>query len=142
MNDRQLIELYRSIRTIASVGISSSPEKESFHITLYLLGQGYQIIPVNPTAGEIHGQKAYPDLLSIPEKVDVVQIFRRPEDVPPVVDQAIQIGARVAWMQVGVVNEAAAKKAESAGLIVVMDRCMRAEHIRLFGTKPRKLFKF
>ena len=139
MNDRQLIELYRSIKTIASVGVSSNPEKESFHITLYLIGQGYRIIPVNPTVSEVHGQKAYSDLLTIPDKVDVVQVFRRPEDVPPVVDQAIQIGARVVWMQVGIVHHAAAKKAEAAGLIVVMDHCMRAEHIRLFGSRPRAI---
>ncbi len=136
MNDRQLIEFYRSITTIASVGLSSNPEKESFQVTLYLIGQGYRIIPVNPTTSEVHGLKSYPDLLAVPDKVDVVQVFRRPEDVPPVVDQAIQIRARAVWMQVGIVHQAAAKKAEEAGLIVVMDRCMRAEHIRLFGPRP------
>ncbi len=94
------------------------------------------MIPVNPTADEILGEKAYPDLSSIPEKVDVVQVFRKPEDVPPVVDEAIKIGAKVVWMQEGIVNEEAAQKAREAGLQVVMDACMRATHRRLIGPKP------
>ena len=140
MNDKQLKELYKSIQTIASVGLSANVEKPSFGIVYYLQQQGYRILPVNPTAPEILGQKSYPDLLSIPEKVDVVQLFRRSEDVPPFVEQAIQIGARVVWMQQGISNPEAAKKAEAAGLTVVMDRCMRAEHIRLFGSKFLGLF--
>ena len=140
MNDKQLKELYKSIQTIASVGLSANVEKPSFGIVYYLQQQGYRIIPVNPTAPEILGQKSYPDLLSIPEKVDVVQLFRRSEDVPPFVEQAIQIGARGVWMQQGISNPEAAKKAEAAGLTVVMDRCMRAEHIRLFGSKFLGLF--
>ncbi|MBF8282205.1 MAG: putative CoA-binding protein [Anaerolineales bacterium] len=140
MNDKQLKELYKSIQTIASVGLSANVEKPSFGIVYYLQQQGYRIIPVNPTAPEILGQKSYPDLLSIPDKVDVVQLFRRSEDVPPFVEQAIQIGARVVWMQQGISNPEAAKKAEAAGLTVVMDRCMRAEHIRLFGSKFLGLF--
>jgi predicted CoA-binding protein len=140
MNDKQLKELYKTIRTIASVGLSANVEKPSFGIVYYLQQQGYRIIPVNPTAPEILGQKSYPDLLSIPDKVDVVQLFRRSEDVPPFVEQAIQIGARVVWMQQGISNPKAAKKAEAAGLTVVMDRCMRAEHIRLFGSKFLGLF--
>ena len=140
MNDKQLKELYKTIQTIASVGLSANVEKPSFGIVYYLQQQGYRILPVNPTAPEILGQKSYPDLLSIPEKVDVVQLFRRSEDVPPFVEQAIQIGARVVWMQQGISNPEAAKKAEAAGLTVVMDRCMRAEHIRLFGSKFLGLF--
>jgi uncharacterized protein len=140
MNDKQLKELYKSVKTIASVGLSASVEKPSFGIAYYLKQQGYRIIPVNPTAKEIFGEKAYPDLLSIPEKVDVVQLFRRSEDVPPFVEQAIQIGAKVVWMQEGISNPEAAKKAEAAGLTVVMDRCMRAEHMRLFGSKLLGLF--
>jgi predicted CoA-binding protein len=140
MNDKQLKELYKSIQTIASVGLSANVEKPSFGIVYYLQQQGYRIIPVNPTAPEILGQKSYPDLLSIPDKVDVVQLFRQSEDVPPFVEQAIQIGARVVWMQQGISNPEAAKKAEAAGLTVVMDRCMRAEHIRLFGSKFLGLF--
>jgi len=140
MNDKQLKELYKSIQTIASVGLSANVEKPSFGIVYYLQQQGYRIIPVNPTTPEILGQTSYPNLLSIPEKVDVVQLFRRSEDVPPFVEQAIQIGARVVWMQQGISNPEAAKKAEAAGLTVVMDRCMRAEHIRLFGSKFLGLF--
>ena len=94
------------------------------------------MIPVNPTATEILGEKAYPDLESVPEKIDVVQIFRKPEDVPPIVDDAIKVGAKVIWMQEGIVNEEAAQKARQAGLQVVMDACMRATHRRLIGAKP------
>jgi predicted CoA-binding protein len=135
MNDKQLKGLYKSIKTIASVGLSANVEKPSFGIVYYLQQQGYRIIPVNPTAAEILGEKVYPDLLALPEKVDVVQLFRRSEDVPPFVEQAIQIGAKVVWMQEGISNPEAARKAEAAGLTVVMDRCMRAEHMRLFGSR-------
>jgi len=102
----------------------------------YLKEQGYTIIPVNPTAPEILGEKVYPNLSAIPDQVDVVQVFRKPEDVPPVVDEAIKIGAKVVWMQEGIVNEEAAQKARDAGLQVVMDACMRATHRRLIGPKP------
>ncbi len=94
---------------------------------------GYHVIPVNPNVREIAGQKAYPDLLSIPEKVDVVQIFRPPEDVPPIIEQAIKIGAKIVWMQPGAENPEAARRAEEAGLAAVMGRCMGVEHQRLFG---------
>ena len=97
----------------------------------YLQDQGYRIVPVNPRADTILGEKSYPDLASIPEKVDVVDIFRRSDDVPPVVDQAIDIGAKAVWMQLGIVNEDAAAKAREAGLGVVMDRCMLVEHRNL-----------
>jgi predicted CoA-binding protein len=135
MNDLMLKQILQTTRTIASVGLSSNPGKESYQIVSYLKGKRYRILPVNPTADDILGEKAYPDLLSIPktETVDVVQVFRRPEDVPPVVEQAIQIGAKVVWMQVGVVNPQAAEAARAAGLQVVMDRCLRAEHQRLMG---------
>jgi hypothetical protein len=92
---------------------------------------GYRIVPVNPNLDEALGEKAYPDLLSIPEPVDVVVIFRRSEDVPPVVEQAIQIGAKVVWMQLGIINEAAAERARAAGLEVVMDSCIKIDHQRL-----------
>jgi predicted CoA-binding protein len=105
----------------------------------YLQEQGYRIIPVNPTATEILGEKVYPDLEAIPDKVDVVQVFRKSEDVPPVVDSAIKIGAKVVWMQEGISNEAAAQKAREAGLQVVMNACMRATHRRLLGMKPMGL---
>jgi predicted CoA-binding protein len=104
-----------------------------------LQGQGYRIIPVNPTATEILGEKAYPDLESVPEKIDVVQVFRKPEDVPPVVEDAIKVGAKVVWMQEGIVNEEAAQRARQAGLQVVMDACMRATHRRLIGERPLRI---
>ena len=138
-SDKDLKEILLSTRIIASVGLSSNPQKESYGIALYLKQQGYQVIPVNPTTTEIFGEKAYPDLESVPEKIDVVQVFRKPEDVPPVVDSAIKVGAKVVWMQEGIVNEAAAQKAREAGLQVVMDACMRATHRRLIGEQPIKL---
>jgi Predicted CoA-binding protein len=138
-NDQETKDILLSARTIASVGLSSNPEKESYGVVSYLKEQGYRIIPVNPTATEILGEKAYPDLSSVPEKVDVVQVFRKPEDVPPVVEEAIKIGAKVIWMQEGISHEEAAKKARAAGVQVIMDACMRAAHRRLVGAKPIKL---
>jgi predicted CoA-binding protein len=132
-------DILLSAKTVASVGLSSNRAKESYGIVEYLKGQGYRIIPVNPTATEILGEKAYPDLESVPEKIDVVQVFRKPEDVPPVVDSAIKVGAKVVWMQEGIVNEEAAAKASAAGLQVVMDACMRVTHRRLIGEKPIRL---
>jgi len=99
-------------------------------------GGTYRVIPVNPNAGEILGEKCYPDLASIPERVEVVDIFRRSEDVMPVVDEAIKIGARAVWMQEGVINEEAVARARDAGLLVVMDKCMLKEHARLTQDKP------
>ena len=136
MNDEQMMkDILLSAKTIASVGLSSNQQKESFWIASYLKDQGYRVIPVNPTADEILGEKAYPDLESVPEKIDVVQVFRRPEDVPPVVDSAIDIGAKVIWMQEGIAHGEAAQKARQAGLQVVMDACMRGTHRRLIGPK-------
>lgn len=132
-SDKVMKEILLSAKTIASVGLSSNQEKESYWIVSYLKEQGYRIIPVNPTATEILGEKVYPSLSAIPDKVDVVQVFRRSEDVPPVVEEAIKIGAKVVWMQEGIVNEEAAQKAREAGLQVVMDACMRATHRRLIG---------
>ncbi|MCB1810016.1 MAG: CoA-binding protein, partial [Candidatus Competibacteraceae bacterium] len=94
---------------------------------------GYRIIPVNPTYTEILGEKCYPDLASVPEKIDVVDCFRKTEDIPPLAEQAIEIGAKVLWLQLGVIHEEAARRALDAGLDVVMDRCMKIEHGRLFG---------
>jgi len=135
-SDKEMKEILLAVKTIASVGLSSSDEKESYWIVSYLKEQGYHIIPVNPKATEILGEKVYASLSDIPDKVDVVQVFRKPEDVPPVVDEAIKIGAKVVWMQEGIVNEGAAQKAREAGLQVVMDACMRATHRRLIGPKP------
>jgi predicted CoA-binding protein len=138
-SDKEMKEILLSAKTVASVGLSSNQEKESYWIVSYLKEQGYRIIPVNPTATEILGEKAYPDLSSIPDKVDVVQIFRKSEDVPPVVDETIKIGAKVVWMQEGISHEEAAQKARAAGLQVIMDACMRATHRRLIGAKPMRV---
>jgi predicted CoA-binding protein len=139
-HDQMMRDILTSTNTIASVGLSSNQEKESFWIVAYLMEQGYKVIPVNPKADEILGEKVYPSLADIPDKVDVVQVFRRPEDVPPVVEDAIKIGAKVVWMQEGIVNYEAAQRARDAGLQVVMDACMRATHRRLsIGPKPMKL---
>jgi uncharacterized protein len=138
-SDQEMKNILLSARTIASVGLSGNQQKESYGIAAYLKAQGYRVIPVNPTATEILGEKAYPDLESVPEKIDVVQVFRKPEDVPPVVEDAIKSGAKVVWMQEGIVHEEAAQKAREAGLQVVMDACMRATHRRLVGPAPIKL---
>lgn len=133
--DEMMKDILLSAKTIASVGLSSNPEKESYGVAQYLKSQGYHVIPVNPTATEILGERSYPDLESVPEKIDVVQVFRKPEDVPPVVDEAIRVGAKAVWMQEGIVNEEAAQKARAAGLQVVMDACMRESHRRLVASK-------
>jgi len=123
-----LREILVTTKTIAVVGLSDKPDRPSNRIPAYLQSQGYRIIPVNPTLSEVLGEKAYPSLSEIPVPVDVVEIFRRAEDVPPVVEDAIAIGAKVVWMQLGIINEEAAYRAESAGLGVVMDTCMGATH--------------
>jgi predicted CoA-binding protein len=134
-SDQELKDILSNTKIIASVGLSGNQQKESYGIGLYLQEQGYQVIPVNPTATEILSETSYPDLESVPVKIDVVQVFRKPEDVPPVVEDAIKVGAKVVWMQEGIVNEEAAKRAREAGLQVVMDACMRSTHRRLIGPK-------
>jgi len=119
------------LKTIAVVGISDNPERPSNFVAKFLEEHGYSIIPVNPNLTEWDGKKCYPDLLSIPVKVDVVDIFRRPEAIPPIVDEAIAIKAKAVWMQESIVNEEAAVKAHEAGLEVVMDRCMKKEYLKL-----------
>lgn len=139
-HDQMMRDILISANTVASVGLSSNDEKESYWIVFFLKDMGYRMIPVNPKATEIFGEKAYPSLLDIPDKVDVVQIFRKPEDVPPIVEEAIKIGAKVVWMQEGIVNEEAARMAREAGLQVVMNACMRATHKRLgIEKKPIQL---
>jgi predicted CoA-binding protein len=129
MHEKKILTEYH---TVAIVGASTNPDRPSNRVARYLDGHGFKIIPVNPTIDELLGKQSYPDLTSIPEKVDVVDIFRNPDDVEPVVDEAIKIGAKAVWMQEGVINQKAADKAKKAGLLVVMDKCMRKEHIRLF----------
>jgi predicted CoA-binding protein len=123
-------EILKNSRTVAIVGVSPKEDRPSYRVASYLKSQGYDMIPVNPACSELLGEISYPDLLSLPRPVDVVDIFRRSEDVPPIVEQAIRIKAKVVWMQEGIVNEAAARMAQKAGLKVVMDHCMRKEHLR------------
>lgn len=132
MND-EIKEILTKYNTIAIVGISNKPDRDSYIVAEYLLNHGYKIIPVNPNIDSIFGLKAYPDLLSIPDEIDIVDIFRRPEFVDEVVEQAIQKKAKVVWMQLGVVNERAAKIAQDAGLKVVMNKCIKVEHMYRFG---------
>jgi hypothetical protein len=119
---RPIERILREDRVIAVVGLSPNPERDSHRVARYMKEQGYRIIPVNPNAQEVLGERSYPSLTEVPERVDIVDIFRRPELVPPVVEEAIRIGARTVWMQLGVVNEEAAEAARRAGLDVVMDR--------------------
>ena len=119
---------------IAMVGLSPDPNRPSHRVANYLISHGYKVIPVNPDAQEILGTRSYSDMSSIPEPIEIVDIFRRSEEVMPIVDEAIKIGAKVVWMQEGVINEEAASKARDAGLLVVMDRCMLKEHKRLNKT--------
>jgi len=130
--EKETIErILKASCTVAVVGLSSDPERSSFEVAEFLQCRGYRIIPVNPNVPEVLGERAYPDLLSVPGRVDVVDIFRRSDLVPPIVADAIRIGARAIWMQEGVVNVEAAQQARSAGLLVVMDHCMRKETRRL-----------
>ncbi len=133
MDDERLKTILQRSKTIAVVGLSPNPSRDSYEVAEYLQHAGYRIIPVNPKATEILGEKAYPDLRSIPDRIDVVDIFRRPETVPEIVDEAIEVGVKTIWMQLGVVNEQAAQKAERAGMEVVMNRCMLREHRRLLA---------
>ena len=124
-------KILNSSRTVAVVGLSSKPDRPSYRVASYLKEQGYQIIPVNPAEKEILGETCYPDLASVPTSVDVVDIFRRAEDLPPIVEETIRIGAKAVWMQEGVINEEAANRAGEAGLMVVMNKCMLKEHRNL-----------
>lgn len=126
-------EILREYRTVAVVGVSSRQDRPSYRVARYLKEHGYRIIPVNPRETEVLGERCNPDLCSVPEPVEVVDVFRRPGKVPRVVAEAIHIGAKAMWMQEGIVHEAAARRARKAGMEVVMDRCMMVEHRRLTG---------
>lgn len=125
--DASITELLASAKTIAVVGLSGKPYRASFGVTETLLSSGYRIFPVNPNESEVLGEKSYARLEDIPEKIDIVDIFRRPEFVPEIVDAAIRIGALAIWMQEGVEDEQSADRARAAGLFVVMDRCIAKE---------------
>jgi len=123
-----ITDLLRRSKTIAVVGLSDNPLRPSHGVSAYMQSRGYRIIPVNPQIEESLGEKAFASLLDVPEKIDIVDIFRRPEFVEEVVDQAIQLKVPVIWMQEGVIHEKAAEKARQAGIFVVMDRCILKEH--------------
>ncbi len=129
----QLRRILKDHRTIAVVGLSADWYRPSYFAAKYMQEHGYRIIPVNPKYDEILGEKCWPDLESIPEKVDIVDVFRKPQDCVGVAQDAVAIGAKVLWLQLGVVNDEAARIAEAGGLEVVMDRCVKIEHARLFG---------
>jgi len=126
-------KILKAYQTVAVVGLSPKSDRPSFKVASYLKEQGYRVIPVNPQAKEILGEICYPDLASIPEPVEVVDIFRSSEQVPAIVEEAIKVGAKAVWMQEGVINEEAAARAKEAGLLVVMDKCMRKESLKLRG---------
>ena len=128
-----LRRILKQTKTIAVVGLSANWWRPSYFAAKYLQEHGYRIVPVNPQYAEVLNEKCYPNLRAIPFKVDVVDCFRKSEEIPALADDAIAIGAKVLWMQLGVINHAAAEKARAAGLEVVMDRCMKIEHGRLFG---------
>lgn len=132
-DSNQLKKILLDCKTIAVVGLSANEMRPSYFAAKYMQDHGYRIIPVNPNYEEILGEQCYPDLLSIPEPVDMVDLFQRADRVPPFVEQAIVIRAKVLWMQLGVINEEAAELAREAGLEVVMDRCVKIEYARLFG---------
>jgi uncharacterized protein len=133
LNDDELIEILRPPKTVAVVGISDKTDRDSFQVARYLLDQGYRVFPVNPLLETVLGLRCFPSLRAIPERIEIVDVFRRSEAVPEVVDDAIAVGAKIVWMQLGVVHEESAKRAEEAGLKVVMDRCMKRDHGRLLG---------
>jgi uncharacterized protein len=128
-----IADLLKRAKTIAVVGLSNSPLRPSHGVAAYMQTQGYRIIPVNPRIHGALGEKSYPSLLDVPEKIDIVNIFRRPEYVEEIVDQAIRLKVPVVWMQEQVINEKAADKARRAGIFVVMDRCILQEHHARFG---------
>ena len=127
------LAILRQYRRIAMVGVSNNPLRPSHFVAVYLSNRGYDIIPVNPGARSVLGRKCFPSLLSIPRPVDVVDIFRPAQHVPTIVEDAISIGAKVVWMQFGIVHERAARRARDSGLEVIMDQCMKVEHARFFG---------
>jgi len=128
-----LRRILKQNRVIAMVGLSNNWYRPSYFAAKYMLDHGYRVIPVNPSYQEVLGQKCYPSLRDIPEKVDIVDCFRKSEEILPLAEEAIAIGAKVLWMQIGIINAAAAEKATQAGLEVVMNRCVKIEYARLFG---------
>jgi uncharacterized protein len=130
-SDDELGKLLRATRTIAMVGASSNPERPSHGVFSRLVRAGYRVIPVNPFETEVQGERAYPSLAAVPEPIDLVDVFRRAEATPPIADEAVNIGAKVLWLQLGIVNEDAAARARAGGLVVVMDACLAVVVARL-----------
>ena len=130
-SDQELKLLLASATTIAMVGASANPDKDSHGIMRRLQSAGYRVIPVNPRETEILGERSYASLLDVPERIDIVDVFRRSEDTPPIADEAVKIGAKALWLQQGISNEEAAARAKAGGLIVVMDTCIGATVARL-----------
>ena len=133
MNEPETIDQIFKMKTVAVVGMSPKPERPSHYVGMYLKEQGYDIIPVNPGHKEVAGMTCYPSLLDIPVKVDVVDVFRRPEHAVPISEAAVEIGVKALWLQDGVINDEAAKLAEDASLLVVMNDCMLRRHRQFFG---------
>jgi predicted CoA-binding protein len=123
-----IFDILTKYKTIAVVGLSSNPARPSYGVTEYMQGSGYHIIPVNPNETDVLGEPSYASLEEVPQRIEIVDVFRRPEEIAPVVDAAIRAGAKVIWMQLGIANEAAAEKARAAGITVVMDACILVEH--------------
>ncbi len=121
-------QILKDCRTIAVVGLSSNPARPSYRVASYMKAQGFRVIPVNPNGTHVFGEQAYPSLVDVPDAIDLVDVFRKAEDVLPIVEEAITKGAKAIWLQEGIVNEAAATRAQSAGLLVVMDRCWLKQH--------------
>ncbi len=132
-SDERVAEILRGMKRVAVVGISDKPERASHGITKFLVGLGVEVVGVNPMLQEVLGVKVYPNLADVPGSIDVVDVFRRSETVPPIVDEAVAVNARTVWMQEGVVNEEAAETAREAGLDVIMDRCIYKEWLRLLN---------
>ncbi|MDR1855327.1 MAG: CoA-binding protein [Azoarcus sp.] len=131
--DSDLRQLLSNSRVIAVVGLSDNPQRPSNRVAAYLIEAGYTVVPVNPARAEILGLKCYPNLRAVPERIDIVDVFRRSEDVLPVAEEAVAVGAGALWLQEGVISPEAVALAEAAGLKAVMDRCTAAEHMRLFA---------
>lgn len=136
-SDQELKQLLTDATTIAVVGASNNPDKESHSIMRRLQTAGYRVIPVNPRETEVLGERAYPSLIDVPERIDIVDVFRRAEDTPPIADEAVTIGAKALWLQGGITNDDAAARATAGGLTVVMDTCIAATHA-LLRVPPRK----
>lgn len=132
-SDAEISEILRRFRRLAIVGISDKEDRPSYRVAAYLQEAGFQLFPVNPLLDEVLGERAYPDLLSLPAAIEIVDVFRRPEAMPEIAAQAIRIGARVLWLQEGIVHNEAAARAKEAGLAVVQNRCLLKEHLRHKG---------